>query len=297
MVCILAATDLTEDAADAVRRAAMLVEELAGELHVLHVQEAPPPRLLASLRAAFERVEHEGVEHAAAVARAAGVEPHVIERPGSVHREILTHANTVAAELVVVGSTRLNSLTERVIGSVVSRLLQHGHHPVLVTKLEPERRYRRVLIMIDGSPASGAALEAALRLTGDGCEVNILHAYRAPFAGLLHGEAQQEIDLYLEQERENARTKVETFLDAQGRRPDDYRIHLVRTQSIAAAGLAFIHDREVDLVATGTRGNNRLLRSLFGSVSKNLLYHAPCDVLVAPPGAAASAPDRDSDPT
>jgi nucleotide-binding universal stress UspA family protein len=51
-------------------------------------------------------------------------------------------------------------------------------------------------------------------------------------------------------------------------------------------------ERQADLVVVGSRGLTGLPRLVLGSVARNVLYHAPCSVLIvhAPRVGAAAAP-------
>jgi nucleotide-binding universal stress UspA family protein len=42
-------------------------------------------------------------------------------------------------------------------------------------------------------------------------------------------------------------------------------------------------DLGADLVVTGSRARGRITRAVLGSVSTDILHHAPCDVLVVHP--------------
>jgi nucleotide-binding universal stress UspA family protein len=44
-------------------------------------------------------------------------------------------------------------------------------------------------------------------------------------------------------------------------------------------------DIEADLIVTGSRGRGPIARTVLGSVSTEILHHAPCDVLVVHPPA------------
>jgi nucleotide-binding universal stress UspA family protein len=53
-------------------------------------------------------------------------------------------------------------------------------------------------------------------------------------------------------------------------------------------------EEHADFIVVGTRGRGRLSSAVLGSVSRELLSHAPCPVLVVPPGAGAMQAHRSS---
>ncbi|WP_261808042.1 universal stress protein [Paenibacillus sp. N3.4] len=59
---------------------------------------------------------------------------HIEVRSGSITKEILDYADEINADLIIVGSRGLSSISEFVLGSVSHNIVQHAKLPVLVIK-------------------------------------------------------------------------------------------------------------------------------------------------------------------
>jgi nucleotide-binding universal stress UspA family protein len=152
------------------------------------------------------------------------------------------------ATLAVVG-TRGNSRAVGIaLGSVTTHLLHEARCSVLVarTPREPESWPRSIVVGVDGSPGSAAALAAATELAErHGATLRAVTATREPFVDL---EAARVLAPDLEEHEENV-------------------LHLLHVLS-----------EEADLVVVGTRGL-RGVRAL-GSISERIAHEAVCSVLV-----------------
>jgi nucleotide-binding universal stress UspA family protein len=138
MKTILIATDGSEPAADALDVAIDLARETGATLQVLSVR---PPRAVGrggAGPAMLEVEELHGPEHiaeaAAKHAREAGVEA----TPHAAHGDVVTciadAATALGAELLVVGSRGLGSLSGAVLGSVSHALVSRSPVPVTIVR-------------------------------------------------------------------------------------------------------------------------------------------------------------------
>jgi nucleotide-binding universal stress UspA family protein len=141
---ILVATDGSEQAARATRRAAELAGKLGAELHLIHVWE-PPVVFRPEMRgysALYERIEQDArklLEEEVERIRASGatvVRSHL--RMGRPDVEILAVAEETGAGMVVVGSRGLGGIRRALMGSVSDSVVHHAHCPVLVVRAEGE---------------------------------------------------------------------------------------------------------------------------------------------------------------
>lgn len=167
---------------------------------------------------------------------------------------LLEEIARVGATTVVVGSHGLRRLTGVALGAVSTRLLHDAPCAVLLVRgaVEPSRWPRRIVVGIDGSPASAAAYEAAVELAArHGAEVRTIAAAR---------------DAHVD-------------LDAARRIAPDCEVHESR-----ALDILNVVSETADLVVVGSRGL-RGLRAL-GSLSERLAHEARCSVLVVRAGPA-----------
>lgn len=127
-----------------------------------------------------------------------------------------------------------------------------------------------IVVGVDGSAASVVALrwavvEAALRQT----EVTACHAWHAPFAG---GGGAPPDDLSLETAGRRALDSVVAEVEAAALPKPVERLLVRGVPASALLDLA----RKADLLVVGARDG------ALGSVSRQVLAHAPCPVVVVP---------------
>jgi nucleotide-binding universal stress UspA family protein len=135
---ILIATDGSEPANQALEVAIELAKETGAALHVLSVRPARVAGRGGAGPPILEVEELHGAEHiadaAAQVARDAGVEatPHAAQ--GDVVDCVASAATQLGADLLVVGSRGLGSLSGAVLGSVSHALIRKSPVPVTVVR-------------------------------------------------------------------------------------------------------------------------------------------------------------------
>jgi len=142
--------------------------------------------------------------------------------------------------------------------------------------MEPEIRYRKILIATDGSePALHAAKHAIYLAKGLGSAVlvlNVVDTGEAFHAGVHYAEDLAE----LEQSGAAAVAAVKTLCDEAGVPATT----LVARGTPQAAILRAAADEGADLIVLGTVGMSALERALLGSVSEHVLHQARCPVLL-----------------
>lgn len=186
------------------------------------------------------------------------------------------------ADLVAVGCLGTGTLRGRHLGSVSSTLIHHAHCPVAVihddTRLDAEALGAPVLVGIDGSPESEAAIaiafdEASLRKVG----LTAVHAWK-PL-----GACDDIVSLpgpgYLTLRAREDEIMAERLAGWSERYPDVVVQRLV-TRNDPTPQLVD-GARSAQLVVVGSHGNGGFVAMLFGSVSAGvvLLTHVP--VIVA----------------
>lgn len=289
---ILAATDFSEDARHAAGRAAMLASGLGAGLSLLHVISAP---MLGSLRSLFASADADAAEtrvraqaqqsldtlavqlegHVGEVAREAGREVRV----GRVLDEILSAADE--HDLLVVGPRGSSPLRDLILGTTVERLLSKSLRPVLVARKPAHASYQRVVVAMDFSPDSVAALRIA-RQVAPQAELTAVHAYDLPFAGKLWaaGVQEDEIERYRANARQSAMRALERIAADAGLGPMQLAT-IVQQGHAGRLVLEHAAQLDADLIIVGKHGLSKLEELMLGSVTRHVLADAPCDVLVA----------------
>jgi nucleotide-binding universal stress UspA family protein len=181
------------------------------------------------------------------------------------------------ASLLVAGSRGLGQVAGLVAGSVSQHLARHAPCPVVVARPVSHPAASRIVVGVDGSGGSDAALEFACRraeLTGE--EVVVLHGWRD---GSATGTTRREIPVsFTRRLAEEERLLAEAVAGVQAEHPDvrltPEAIPVVAWRALADASAA------ATLVVVGSRGRGAFAGMLLGSVSQQVLHHAQCPVAV-----------------
>jgi len=171
---ILFAVDDDEALPAAIPVVAAYTRRWRGEVHVLHVhridQAGPSGASRRLVDAVVDRLLAEGID--------ADGEIRLVHRQAEVAAAVARIATDDRVDLVVVGSHGRSDLAAAFLGSVSRRVAADLDAPLLVVRasggasVEPAR----VLVAVDGSPASDQAVaEAAAVASAFGAEVLVLH--------------------------------------------------------------------------------------------------------------------------
>lgn len=283
----LAATDFSDDARHAANRAACLAAERQAPLELLHVMSSPS---LATLRELFglspdadakllddaQRMLDElaseitaGKPRLALTARVA---------VGQVLDEIL--AASEEADMLILGARGLNPLRDLILGTTAERLLRRCKKPVLLNKRPPQGSYRQVIVPVDFSPHSAAALHMA-RFVAPAAEMTLVHAFGTPYEGKLWlaGVPDEEIHRYRTQARQQALNHIHALI---GETRDDPCRYYISVEHDDAAPLILAKETALaaDLIVIGKHGQSLIEDTLLGSVTRHILSDSKCDVLV-----------------
>lgn len=203
------------------------------------------------------------------------VETHVVR--GTPHRRINGIAETVRADLTIVGSRGRSPLENRIIGSTVRNLARTTVVPLLVNRIERatddpdllrEHLFRRVLYATDFSDNARQAFEAFSYLR---------HA--AKHAALVHVATPKDADSVDVDDPEGRLAELAAKLNEW----DIEASTSVRRGDPAEEILQAETEFESSTVLVGSRGHSRLRRLLLGSVSEDIVVRADGNVLLVPP--------------
>lgn len=206
---------------------------------------------------------------------------------------VLKVAEREEAVLVVMGARGVGGRPELALGSTSLRVLQAAQVPTLVVPdAAPARTgagpLHHVLVGIDRSPASLAALEAAADLAGMlGGSLSVVEAFEfePPFPlGHSAGETAKEDEHALGR---TAAAVEEIIRDIRERGIAAQVV--VRSGEPAATLLQVADDVDADLVVVGSRGGGDPADPLLGSVARSVVAHGRRPTLVVP---AAAGPVR-----
>ncbi|WP_336325415.1 universal stress protein [Halovenus sp. HT40] len=225
----------------------------------------------------FDERRQQGLDSYRSVIEAAGfeVETHVVR--GTPYRRINGIAETVRADITIVGSRGKSPLENRIIGSTARNLARTTVVPLLVNRVERatdtpevlrEHLFQRILFATDFSENADRAFDAFSYLRHATEEVTLVHVRSPKDRG-----SDDDID-----PREQLSERAET-LENWG---IETRIEF-RDGDPAEEILAVEDEVMPSTILVGSRGRSRIRRLLLGSVSEDIVAQASGNVFLVPP--------------
>jgi nucleotide-binding universal stress UspA family protein len=293
MRTILCASDLSEGSDEAVVQAASYCDQAGTRLVVVYVPgtiySVPVNGYLAPVMSLPElsRLKEHGMQALRAQIVRTGVrcsnldlEAVPSERP--VYAEIVQRAESLKAEMVVVGNQGASRLARVVLGSVADKVVRHAHSPVLVAR--PSPRSGVILAATDFSPPSRGALIAAdreaARRSGS-TRLTVVHSLDLPPELMGFGFAPLvPAPVGLADSRPALRTAAERRLADELRETGVQASAVVDDGPAASSIVRLAEALPAELVVLGTAGKTGLRRVILGSVAEAVVRRAGCSVLV-----------------
>jgi nucleotide-binding universal stress UspA family protein len=179
------------------------------------------------------------------------------------------------ADLVVLGARGTGGFEGLLLGSVSERVAQLANRPVAVVRGSAPVRRGRVVVGVDGSARSLDALRwAAAEARARDADLDVVHAWRLP---MMAAPPVYAVFPGVDALADNGRALLDSAVA-------DPALAGLRVDPHLASGhpAQVLLERAADagLLVVGTRGLGRVTGALLGSVSRQLLHHAPCPVVV-----------------
>ncbi len=142
-----------------------------------------------------------------------------------------------------------------------------------------DRRDRRIVVGVDGSPASKDALAWALRQAGlTRASVEAITAWHYP--AVAGGIPYAPLTMFEESDLSRfAETTLSNAIGAAAGTDASVKISPIVREGNAAQVLLDAADG-ADLLVVGSRGHGGFAQALLGSVSQHCVHHAPCPVVI-----------------
>lgn len=197
---------------------------------------------------------------------------------GGAHHVLLEAAE--GAHLLVVGSHGRGSIASMLLGSVSVDMSAHAPCPVVVVRPEKDRArfgpyLHHIVVGVDGTDASRGALDVAFALaSSERKPLAVVHAWGA--AGVYKDLMSYEARLDVAEEHELS--VAESIAGYAERYPD---VHVTQHQEEEDPARSLVMASEdADLIVLGSRGRGDAASVVFGSVSRFVVEHASCPVMV-----------------
>jgi nucleotide-binding universal stress UspA family protein len=275
---ILVAVDFSAPAQAAFDRAVALTRKHGAELLVVHAVPADRAfrwegRERAVLMASLRRTAH-----------AAGVRPLISIQQGDPARVILLHARSRGADLIVIGTNERSGFDRFRFGSVAETVALQATQPVLVVPgsgaadiaVEP---FANIVVAVDFSAASRAAIGRALAIAGEHTRVTVVHVVR----GLAHAGASRYRYRLMEPEYQrqlarDARRRIAELIPEAAKASGNVHVRIV-TGDPSAEISRVAAESGADLILVGVTARGAIGRRIFPSTAARVIREADIPVL------------------
>jgi nucleotide-binding universal stress UspA family protein len=281
---VVVGADGSDSALRAVRWAAHTAASRGRDLHVVHAYGGVDPSLVADA-SLWRRYQQDLLDHAREIAARAVAVAHDAAPSVTVTEELVDGAAAPALleraddALLVVGEQGVGGLGGTLVGSVASSVAAHAVAPVVVVRGdEPTEPAAPVVVGVDGSPVSDAAIDFAV-VAADlaGCPLVAVHTWWDPLFDPVT-EPLLGWDAIVDDER---RVLAEQLAGRSAAYPDLAVSTVVEHSHPSRALLE--RARGARLLVVGSRGRGGFTGLLLGSVGRAMVHRAPCPVAVVPP--------------
>jgi nucleotide-binding universal stress UspA family protein len=217
---------------------------------------------------------------------AADVRIDAVVREGNAAGEILEHATSMKADLLIIGTHGRSGFERLLLGSVAEKVLRRATCPVMtIPRRLPDAVpagpvvYRRILCPVDFSESSLHALKYAISLAqeADG-QLTVLHVVAHEFeytpgiecAGMTVGDFLKEREDALQRQLQEVVARAPEFC---------------RAESLLTHGkpwrevLRVAEEKPSDLIVMGVQGRGAADLLFFGSTTQHVVREASCPVL------------------
>ena len=191
---------------------------------------------------------------------------------------VLVEAST-NADMVVVGSRGMGGFRGLLVGSVGVQVASNASCPAVVIRKAPAPAASTIVVGVDGSELSLAALDFAFDMADRrGWRVRAVHAWEIPAYDVLAAPAGPPPFDVEELEAGEHIAFAESLAGLRERHPGvDVEEQVVKGQSVRAILSA---SDDAALIVLGTRGRGEFLGAVLGSVSQGVLHRAKVPVAV-----------------
>lgn len=204
-------------------------------------------------------------------------------RTGNPAEEIISAAEELEADLVVVGSHGWTGVKSFLLGSVSHRILHHAPCSVLVVKhgsgplpsSTPPPWH--ILIAYDDSATAKKAVRLCASLPLD--ETTEITAIGVmPMITLYRQDIRQRLDPIWQHKKQAAKVALESAVSAETWPTNRITTHLREGPDISQVLLQAAEDYNCHLIMLGCKGTGAIERFLLGSISYRVTRHANCAV-------------------
>ena len=286
---ILLAVDASSASQAAIDQVAARPWPAGSRFLILTVVENLDPSILGLAGEELRARAQQLADVAAARLRSHQLQAKAVIAVGDPKTEILDHAESLGADLIVVGANGLGAVERFLVGSVSRAVLRFAPCSVALVRETAAAGTAglKVLLAVDGSEGSRHATEAlAARPWPSGTEIRVLSAVELGMSALQGAFEIPSLDAaHLESQRAAAMKRTEEAIDSARKTLEAAGLTTSSSISVLLASPKEIILQEAaawpaDWIVLGSHGSSGLSRFLIGSTSETVATHATCSVEV-----------------
>ncbi len=198
-------------------------------------------------------------------------------------KELLHEIDQNHPDVCVVGSHGW-TLTERfLLGSVSDRVAKHAGCPVMIVRPKGENleecKLRHILIADDGSDVSDAAIARFSKIkTEEETHIHLISVILdASAIGFIPPPNFEET---IEKQRAEILERLERHRDKLHAATPNVDVEVLLSDNIPRSIFNYASENDIDLLVMGGKKRSMVNRLLLGSISLDVLHHAPCSVWI-----------------
>lgn len=290
---ILVPLDGSETAEGALPYAAALAEKLHTHLVLLTVWEGADTDLASTFPSLSLDVSQAAQEHftqyleqlKAKLPDADRVR--VIVKPGDAHEQIASTASEIGARVIAMATHGRSGIGRWLYGSTAGRLLRDAPAPILAVgphlleEQRPRAAYGKIMVPLDGSPMSEAAIAPAVTIArAAGASISLVRAVRWAVQAYPYTLP----DAYVPQLDDELEKGAKAYL----RRLQESVGEGVKSEAFVVRGaladglLDVVQQQHIDLVVMTTHARTGIVRAALGSIADRMLQGGAPVLLIRP---------------
>ena len=285
---ILCAYDFSETAALALQQARRLADRHDARLVLAHVVEpiplGPYPNISAPTSdLAISEIAEQRAEEEARALRSSGRDVDVIVRLGEPGGALVSIAEEVGADLVVLGTRGLTGVRHVLLGSTAEAVVRRAPMPVLTVHPDDallDDPIETILVPTDLSPAAEVATDAFVELFANGPKPRILLAYADRTPPYLEPFKHSVLELTgqpdpIKEDLLERMAPVAQALEAEG-----FAVERQVVDGEAAEAIPELAEAcGARMIVLSTQGRSAIVNALLGRTAQRIVQHAPCPTL------------------
>lgn len=282
MRTIVVATDFSTRSDRAIRRGMLLAKASNATLILVHAVDDDQPRHLVEMETA--EAKKLLTSQASALREVDGIEASHRVELGEPFTCIASVAEKYASDLIVMGPHRRQLLKDVFVGTTAERTIRNTRIPIIMANAVPAAPYRHILVAIDMSEHSAAALRLAAEMGwGEMPAISVIHGFDAPEQAMRGILIVSDADArrFVAEAKTRATEELSKFLHDVKIDPVRQIVEMVNVDPASLIRRS-AQDIGADLIVVGQRGRSALAKLMLGSVTESLLRNCDFDVLVSP---------------